>query len=234
MTISKLLNAEANGGPGDYGVDGAEVPAFASAGTIFPYDLLKVRYTGKRRMEIVSTARPRSPESPSPAFSRQETYAFRRRGCLMTTDNPYNDNDRAPVWSQGYRLGYDERETDHAPPVPPELVGVFSEGEQAGRDDRRSEIPVGSPAPEDPRTAADQHLGEAIGEIMLEVAKHGWGIAVFGTVGGLISLLTQVVSIPGDVQLRPLDPDWTGKADGRGTRPSSPCAPRSTCSPATA
>jgi hypothetical protein len=135
----------------------------------------------------------------------------------MTTGNPYNDDDRAPVWAQGYQLGYDEPETDHAPPVPPDLVGVFSEGEQAGRDDRRSEIPVGPPAPQDaPDEPPDQHLGEAAGEVVLEVAKHVLADVAFGSVGGLISLVTLVVSIPGDVQLRPLDPEWTGKADGWG------------------
>src|SRR6266536_1122015 len=56
-----------------------------------------------------------------------------------------NDPERAAPWEQGYIAGYAEPETDHLPPLEPELLEVFGLGEQTGRDDRRNE-----PASQDP------------------------------------------------------------------------------------
>lgn len=64
----------------------------------------------------------------------------------MTTENPYGtDNDQGAAWTLGYQQGYDDPEVDHTPPVAAELINAFREGELAGRDDRRSEVPIGPP-----------------------------------------------------------------------------------------
>jgi hypothetical protein len=64
----------------------------------------------------------------------------------MTTENPYGDGtDQGAAWALGYQQGYDEPEIDHTPPVAPELIDTFREGELAGRDDRRAEVPIGPP-----------------------------------------------------------------------------------------
>jgi hypothetical protein len=69
----------------------------------------------------------------------------------MSFVNPFsNDPERAPVFESGYEAGFSEPEVDHAPPLAPELVDAFDQGEQQGRDDRRQEPSVGPPLPSAP------------------------------------------------------------------------------------
>ena len=67
----------------------------------------------------------------------------------MAVVNPFADDvDRGPAWESGYEAGFSEPELDHTAPFAPELIEVFLQGEQTGRDDRRSE-----PASQDPLPA---------------------------------------------------------------------------------
>lgn len=69
----------------------------------------------------------------------------------MTFVNPFSDDpERAPVFESGYEAGFSEPEVDHAPPLAPELVDAFTQGEQQGRDDRRQEPSDGPPLPPAP------------------------------------------------------------------------------------
>jgi hypothetical protein len=58
----------------------------------------------------------------------------------MAIVNPFvNDPDQGAAFEQGYEAGFAEPEEDHSPPLAPELVDAFSQGEGSGRDDRRAE-----------------------------------------------------------------------------------------------
>ena len=136
----------------------------------------------------------------------------------MATRNPFaHDASRGEAWELGYLSGFAEPETDHFLPFSPELTDVYQRGELAGRDDRRRLPPDASGAEEGDGGEHGGHYWAA------ELAEHGI-IHAIGVVlekiglraGGLISLILTVVTIPGDVQLRPLEPDWEGPTDVEG------------------
>jgi hypothetical protein len=139
----------------------------------------------------------------------------------MAAQNPYeSDPDRGGAWEQGYEAGFAEPEVDHSPPVAPELVDVFAEGELAGRDDRRMSPPDPPPAdpPEttEPEPEGGSEAEEEAGHLLLEVGVHADAHLIGGAVGGLVGLVLLVLQIPGDVQLRPLEPQWEAPADRDG------------------
>src|ERR1700722_11211153 len=69
----------------------------------------------------------------------------------MAFVNPFSDDpDRGSVFESGYEAGFSEPEVDHAPPLAPELLDAFAQGEQQGRDDRRQEPLIGPPLPAAP------------------------------------------------------------------------------------
>ena len=66
----------------------------------------------------------------------------------MTVINPFADEAQSgAAWERGYEEGYAEPETDHFAPFDNELLEIFSQGEQAGRDDRRAEPTTQDPIP---------------------------------------------------------------------------------------
>jgi hypothetical protein len=127
----------------------------------------------------------------------------------MATINPFADDPvTGDVWEQGFLAGHSEPEVDHLPPFSPELLDAFQQGESAGRDERRL-LP--------PAEGGDETSEGGLAEVAEEVGLHALGHyafeKLFGAIGGLIALVITVVQIPGDVQLRPLEPDWEGAAD---------------------
>ena len=66
----------------------------------------------------------------------------------MTVVNPFAEEvRRGAAWERGYEAGYAEPGTDHFAPFDDELVEIFGQGEQAGRDHRRAEPTTQAPIP---------------------------------------------------------------------------------------
>jgi hypothetical protein len=130
----------------------------------------------------------------------------------LATKNPFVDKpDLAEKWELGYIAGFAEPETDHFLPLAPDFLESYQLGEQAGRDDRRLQPP---------EEQADGEHHEWGGEELLESAllhALGEGLVHLGIkAGGLITLILDVIQIPGDVRLKPLEPDWEGPVDQEG------------------
>jgi len=123
----------------------------------------------------------------------------------MTTINPFVHDDRkGEVWELGYLAGFAEPDEDHFRPYAPDLLEVYKLGERGGQNDRRNgPTEEASWAEEITEHGLIHVLGVGI-EKAFQLGEH---------VGGLISLVLTVVTIPGDVELRPLEPEWEGPAD---------------------
>lgn len=126
----------------------------------------------------------------------------------MATVNPFADDDvKGDVWEQGYLAGFAEPHKEQFRPFSPDLLDVFRQGVQAGSQDRQA-------GPSDGGSWEDlEGVAKDVGE---EVLLHALGVAlekVGIAAGGLISLVISVLSIPGDVQLKPLPVNSQGPAD---------------------
>jgi hypothetical protein len=123
----------------------------------------------------------------------------------MAAQNPFADDDsKGELWERGYLAGFNEPDVDHVPgPFSQELLDVHKLGETAGRQDRAAAPPNSDGAT---WVGPDFDFGELPEHILI----HGFGVAlekIGVAAGGLIALVLTVVTIPGDVQLRPLEPD---------------------------
>ena len=133
----------------------------------------------------------------------------------MATRNPFiNNPSSAEVWELGYVAGFAEPEADHFLPFSPELLDVYQRGEQVGRDDRR-QLPPGEDSAEEGHSQWAE-VAEAAFEFGF-VHALGEGLVHIGVkAGGLITLLFDVVQIPGDVSFAALEPDFEGPVDQEG------------------
>jgi hypothetical protein len=127
----------------------------------------------------------------------------------MATINPYDDDPvKGEIWEEGFLAGHADPDNDQLRPYNPDLLDVYEEGVSAGRDERRLLPPDGG---------GDDTSDSQLPEVALETGLHALGHYFleksFHAAGGLIALVLTVISIPGDVQLQPLDPDWEGPAD---------------------
>jgi hypothetical protein len=134
----------------------------------------------------------------------------------VAAQNPFADDpERAEVWEMGFLQGFQDPSDDNFPPFSPELLDVFTQGVDAGRDDA-IQPPASDP---DRRWVSKSELSEdgldelvehVVIEVVAEVAKHVFKRAVLGLVGVVITVL----QIPGDTQLRPLDDDFSEEYTG--------------------
>jgi len=135
---------------------------------------------------------------------------------LVATHNPFPDDSRAEVWELGYLSGFNDPMT--LPDVIPEPADVFQSGYDGGVGDR----------------ATDPVEGHGWLESIVEFVAHetllhavGAGLEKAGLeAGGVIGLVLTVVTIPGDVMLKPLEDDFQIPSD----RPDDtyvPLCPRS-------
>lgn len=135
----------------------------------------------------------------------------------MATINPYDDPEIGVVWETGYLAGYGEPEVDHLRPFSSELLDVYLQGEQAGRDDRRQSPPDQEELPEPTEWNRFTNMTIGVAELGIKaLAKRVTLKYIFKGLSGLVSLLTIVVPIPADVRLKPLEPDWEGPPDDPG------------------
>jgi hypothetical protein len=128
----------------------------------------------------------------------------------MATENPYSaDASKGKAFEQGYLAGFSHPDLDAFQPSAPDLLEIYKQGADAGREDR-SKPPEGS---------EDSQWAELGAEVVEHGVVHALGMGldlVFEGIGGLFSLVATVVQIPGDVMLRPLEPDWSGPAEEEG------------------
>ena len=124
----------------------------------------------------------------------------------MATRNPFQDDSRAEIWELGYLSGFGDADV---PPDPvPDPVDVFQAGFESGAADRMT-----GPA------AGEGWLKSLIEFATEEALLHavGVGIEKVGVgVGGVIGLVLSVVTIPGDVMLKPLEEDFAVPPDREG------------------
>jgi hypothetical protein len=139
---------------------------------------------------------------------------------MPLTVNPFvDDPDKAEVFELGYLAGLQDPDADPFLPLSPELLDVFNQGVKAGRADipqpvagegssnwvKRSEL------------GADEGITDLIEhvaiEAVFEIPAHMFKLVELGLVGVVISVL----GIPGDVELRPLEPDFSEEYSGPDT-----------------
>jgi len=127
--------------------------------------------------------------------------------------NPFAGSEAlAKAWAEGYLAGFAEPETDHTRPFAPDVLEAYEQGVQNGRDDRRQLPPERGGID----ASGESSLSDLI-ETALELGLHAFAEFVihdlFDAAGGLVSLVVQVVGIPTDTPIRPLEDDWEGAAD---------------------
>jgi len=129
----------------------------------------------------------------------------------VTTENPFvDDPEQAEIFEIGYLQGFQDPSDDSLPPLAPELVDVFIQGVDAGREDA-----IQGPSSDPDRQwvskseLSEDGIGELVEhvviEVVAEVAKHVFKRAIFGLAGVVITAL----QIPSDTPLKPLEDDFS-------------------------
>jgi hypothetical protein len=128
----------------------------------------------------------------------------------MSTVNPFaNDPIKGEIFEEGWFAGFSDPVSSHLLPLAPELLEVYEQGVEAGREDRTAP-PIEDSSEE---WAGLEELGE---HVIIHALGHITDHLFRLTVGGVIGLVTLVVGIPSDVKLRPLDPEFDGPPDAAG------------------
>ncbi|MEU2588349.1 hypothetical protein ABZ612_37010 [Streptomyces avermitilis] len=132
----------------------------------------------------------------------------------MAAINPFADNpERAEIWELGYVAGFQDPEGSDFLPLAPELLEVYTQGIDAGRDDNISSSATWIPRSELEGESSDEWIEHLVIEGVAETLAHIFNKAALGLVGVVITAL----SIQGDTPLHPLEDDfselYTGPAD---------------------
>lgn len=137
----------------------------------------------------------------------------------MSTVNPFaSDAVKGEVFEQGYFAGFGNPDTSDFLPLAPDPLTIYQSGIAAGREDRAK-------PPEGDTGTNWVELGEIAVEHGL---VHGIGLVIESlfekAAGGLISLVLTVVTIPGDVMIKPLEPSYEGPSEKEGDSFLAMCA----------
>jgi hypothetical protein len=131
----------------------------------------------------------------------------------MAIINPFaNDPDRGEAWELGYLAGFQDPDGGaRFLPLAPELLDAYTQGLDAGREDRIQSPPAGDGTQWVPKTelAEKSSLGDLGEHILIEVIAEGLAHLFKQAAFGLIGVLITVLGIPGDTQLKPLDDDFS-------------------------
>lgn len=135
----------------------------------------------------------------------------------MATSNPFTDDDaKAEAWELGYMAGFQDPDgADQLPPYTPDLLDVFNQGTDAGREDR-IQPPSGNSdtqwmSKSDLSDDSTEDMIEHISiEALAELSAHVFKRAALGLVGVVLTAL----SVSTDSPMRPLDDDFSEPYSG--------------------
>ncbi|MFJ6602480.1 hypothetical protein [Streptomyces lydicus] len=133
----------------------------------------------------------------------------------MTTSNPYADDpDKASAFEVGYLWGFTHSdEEDNPPPYSPDLLEIYLQGVDSGKEDRGRSPDGGAASSWVPRAELEDDsdwIGGILIHLVAELLKHAYRKAVFGLVG----LVIGVLEIPTDTPLKSLPDDFEEPYEG--------------------
>lgn len=149
----------------------------------------------------------------------------------MTTSNPYvNDPEKGLVFELGYVWGFtNPNADDNPPPYAPELLDVYLEGVDSGKDDW-------SKPPDGPSATSWVHYSELQGQeehewvhhLLVEGIAEGFAYLFHNAAFGLAGLVLTVLGMPSDQRLPALPDDfeepYSGPEDDPNTHYIAACA----------
>lgn len=131
----------------------------------------------------------------------------------MAITNPFaEDPDRGEAWELGYLAGFQDPDGGaRFLPLSPELLEVYTQGLDAGREDRVQSPPADGRTEWVPKSelAGKSSLQDLVEHIVIEGIAEGLAHLFKQAAFGLAGVLITVLSIPGDTQLKPLDDDFS-------------------------
>jgi hypothetical protein len=130
----------------------------------------------------------------------------------MATSSPFTDDpDQAEVWELGYVAGFQDPDgTDTFRPLSPDLLDIFTQGIDAGRDDRIAFPPASQGTQWVQKSELDSDSSDEMGEHLIIEGVAEFAAHFFKTVTlGLIGVVITALSIQGDTPLQPLDDDFS-------------------------
>lgn len=132
----------------------------------------------------------------------------------MTAINPFTaDPEQAEIWELGYLAGFQDPSGSDFLPLSPDLLKIYTQGVDAGRDDNIASAATWVPRSDLEGESSDEWKEHLVIEGIAETLDFLFKEAALGLVGVVITAL----SIQGDTPLHPLDDDfselYTGPAD---------------------
>ncbi|MEU7436142.1 hypothetical protein AB0B07_35720 [Streptomyces sioyaensis] len=135
----------------------------------------------------------------------------------MTTVNPFADDpERAEIFELGWVAGFQDPGGSDFLPLEPELLDVYTQGVEAGRDDNSKGPTTWVPRSELEGESSDEWIEHIAIESIAHAAMHQFKLAALGLIGVVITAL----SIQGDTPLHPLEDDFREPYTGPSNDPN--------------
>ncbi|MFE9934290.1 hypothetical protein [Streptomyces sp. NPDC005533] len=115
-----------------------------------------------------------------------------------------DDPERAEIWELGYLSGFQDPSGSDFLPLSQELLEVYTQGVDAGRDDNAQSPTTWLPRSDLEGESSDEWIEHIVIEGIARVAEHIYKKEVFG----LIGLVIAVLGIPTDTPMHPLEDDF--------------------------
>jgi hypothetical protein len=130
----------------------------------------------------------------------------------MVTSNPFTDDDaKAYAWELGYIAGFQDPDgTDPLPPFAPDLLDVFNQGIDAGREDRIEPPASNSDAKWLTKSELDdESTVDMIEHVSIEGLAELSELVFKKAAFGLAGLVLTALSVSTDSPMKPLDDDFS-------------------------